>query len=127
MGVDRVGRALNGSKVNVQPLFARVFVDLAINAQGVFPAAEFGFEVFAPVHTLGGHVGVELERVPFDGEGVVGLGLQRLFQPGLADIAPRADGIGKDINLDHVFALNWARRARRLSLPLGLVGRASSR
>src|SRR5262249_45134887 len=62
------------------------------------------------VHAFGGHVGIELIRPPADHDfDVLGRLGQRALEPALADEAPRANGVGDDIDGDacgHDFILN---------------------
>ena len=44
-------------------------------------------------HAFGHHLGVQLERMPFNFKRMIGMRLKRAFQIGLAQIAPRADRV----------------------------------
>ena len=53
-----------------------------------------------PVDALGRHVGIELEGMPGDGEAELVLleDVERALEMAFADVAPRADGIGDDVD-----------------------------
>ena len=46
-------------------------VEIVKRRYSAFFATEFGFQIGAPIHAFAGHIGVKLERVPFDHERVV--------------------------------------------------------
>ena len=98
--------------------------DLGIDGGGAVGAAEAAFEEGSAVGTFGGQVGVELEGVPFDRERMAGARLECAVEQALADIAPRADGIGEDVELDHRAAFRGGDRAGlRLGRPRGKPAR----
>ena len=96
-----------------------------IGAHRALTATEFQLKVVLPGHAAGGHVGVQLERVPFDGEGMLWPRRHRAVEIGFADIAPGADDVGDDIKFYHLLAFHSSRSARRFILPFAVVGRAS--
>ena len=102
MGVQRVGRALHRLEVDLETGFLGMFHHRGISPHRTFLATEFAFQIGTAVHPFSRHVGVKLERVPFDRERVVRLAFQCAVQMGLADIAPRANRVGHDIKLDRL-------------------------
>ena len=76
--------------------------------QDAIAAAKLGREMRLPVLAFRRHAGIELERSPGDIGLDVRPGGEGPFQPALADIAPRADGVGNDVDF-HGIMLN--RRA----------------
>jgi hypothetical protein len=68
--------------------------DRGVGLDGALFAAEFQFQILAPVHAFCRHVRIELERMPFDQEFMLRMRLQRAVEAGFADVAPRADGVG---------------------------------
>jgi fatty-acyl-CoA synthase len=88
--------------------FARALID----SLRVMRAAELEREVFVPRHTVGRHVGIELEWPP----GNLGFDVrplrQRALEPALADEAPGTDHVEHDIDV-HEGSLALARRGRR--------------
>ena len=81
-------------------------------------AAELGEAVLGAVDALARHVGIELEGMPGDGEAQVLLleEVERALEMALADVAPRADRIGDDVDaadrlgLVHGCFLSYRRR-----------------
>ena len=63
-------------------------------------AAELGDAVLGAVDALARHVGIELEGMPGDGEAQVLLlqEVERALELALADVAPRADHVGDDVD-----------------------------
>ena len=122
MRIQCVRRAFDRGEVDLNPRFFGLLRDFGVDLDGRFLAAEFQFQILAPVHALGRHIGVQLERMPFDQKGVIRMRGQRAVQIGLADIAPRANRIGDDIKLDHICFSYVSRNWRRSSLPLAPLG-----
>src|SRR6056297_4162510 len=91
--IDRARRALDGFEIQREARRLGRLGDAGVDRNGGVLPAELRFEIGAPVHAAWGHVGVELERVPLDVEGVVGPCLERPVETGFADIAPRADRV----------------------------------
>src|SRR6202044_144191 len=65
-----------------------------------FDGAEFGLQISLPVDAFARNPGIEEIRPPVDADGDVGAERQRAFEPALADIAPRADHVGDDVDMD---------------------------
>ncbi len=101
MGIPRVrGIGHAGHPQRQAGAFGGSF-DLGIGARGLVATAELCLKIAGAVHALARHVGVQLERVPFHAERVRGVPGQRVVKIGLADIAPGANGVGKDVETDH--------------------------
>ena len=122
MRVESVGRALYPAEIYLQPRGLRGLGDPGIDLHCVFLAAELGLQVRAPVGTLLRHVGVQLKRVPLDGQRMLGPRFERAVEIGLADIAPGTDGIGENVERDHDPVSLSALSARRKSFPFGFRG-----
>ena len=98
--VQRVGHPPGGVRVNFGPGSAACLFQPQMHLdQAVL--SELRGQIVVLVDALGGHIGVQLERVPFNAKRVVGMGLKRAIEIGLADIAPGANRIGEDIKPDH--------------------------
>ena len=121
--VQRVGNAGNGAKIDLKACVARGLFDARVNLDCAGLAAKLCLQILASVPPIGGHVGVQLKGVPFDFKGVVRVRLKRAVKIALADIAPGANRVREDVELDHRGPL--CRRARRLSFALAPRGRAS--
>ena len=101
VGVQRVGDALGRVGVHPDAVLFGNLAEAVMDRLKLSLGAEARDQVGALVHACGGHVGVQLERMPFDAERVVGMTFQRAVEIGLAEIAPRADRVGKDVKLHH--------------------------
>ena len=101
MRIERVWRALDRREVDGEPCRLGALQHRGIGLDRAVLAAELALQIVAAIHAALGHVGVELEGVPFDLERVPGSLGKRLIQKGFTDIAPRADRVGNDIKLDH--------------------------
>ena len=101
MGIDSIGRTLHSGKINRQAERLRGLLNLRIDFDRSLLAAKFAFQIEAAVHTLSWHIRIELERVPFNCEGMIWMVSQRLFKMGFADIAPGANRVRHYIKLNH--------------------------
>src|SRR6056297_461796 len=101
MRVERVWRALDRGEVDREPCRLGALQHRGIGLDRAVLAAELALQIVAAIHAAFGHVGVELEGMPFDLERVPGTLYKRLIQKGFTDIAPGADRVGNDIKLDH--------------------------
>lgn len=125
VGIQCVGRACDPVQVQRHSGGRRMFDKRQIGLHRPLLAAELRLQIGAAVHPLWRHVRVQLERMPFDGEGMIGPGLQRAVQTDLAKIAPGADWVGQYIKPDQCVFSHSSRRARRLVLPVAVRGIAS--
>jgi hypothetical protein len=96
--IDGVGLALHQLGVIAEPLFAGGVDDAAGNALVSLHRAELGGEIFVPADALARHPRIEEERPPVHFHRDVRHQRQRVFNPALADIAPRADHVGDDVD-----------------------------
>ncbi len=100
MRIERVRRPQHQVLAELQAHTGRRRSDTFIQFARPLRAAELHRAIGDAVAAFLRHVGIELERVPVDGE-VQPLGCQqrqRTFELSLADIAPRADRIGDDVD-----------------------------
>ena len=72
MGVDRVWRLFDELEVDRQARLFGLSDDGGIGLDCARFAAEFAFQIGAAIHAASGHFGVQLKRMPFDDERVVG-------------------------------------------------------
>ncbi len=61
--------------------------------------AEFGFQISLAVDAFARDPGIEEIRAPIDVDGDIGGERDGAFEPALADIAPRADDVGDDVDM----------------------------
>ena len=54
-----------------------------------------------PVHAAGGHVRIELKRLPFNKKRVRVIRFERALKIGFSDVTPRANGVGQYVEFDH--------------------------
>jgi len=84
--------------------------------------AELAPHVLVAVDTLGGHVGIQLERVPGeDRRGRIrpafAVELERGLEPALADKAPGAHDVGDDIDGKRHDGIPWGANGRNVMIP----------
>ena len=102
MAIDGVGLALDEVRPIGQPLLARCRHDAAGNALVGIDRTKLGGEVIFPADTLARHPGVEEERPELHLDRNVRHERQRVLDPLLADIAPRAHHVGDDVDLQRL-------------------------
>ena len=107
VAIDGVGLALDELGPVGQPLLAGGRDDAAGNALIGFDRAEFRGEIFVAADALAGHPGIEEERPPADLDRHIRHQRQRILDPALADIAPRADHVGDDVDLQAASRCSW--------------------
>jgi hypothetical protein len=99
MAVDGVGLSLD----QIGPVDKTLFVgggdDAAGDALIGFGRTEFCREVFVAADPLARHPGIEEERPPVDLDRHIRRQRQRVLDAALADVAPRADHVGDDVDL----------------------------
>src|SRR5262249_37861301 len=127
MRIDRVRRALHRVEVEFDALLA-AGIDDRVVATPAAVVPELGAQVVGAVHALARHVGVELEGPPADLERACARRQfrQRALETPLADEAPRADGVGNDIDshAEDLRARNPARQGRASAQARALRPRA---
>src|SRR5574337_1361422 len=70
-------------------------------------AAELGLKIDRPIHPALGHGGIQLKRSPLHSHPYIITPFRELpFEPSLADIAPRTDDIGIDVDMEFWVRLN---------------------
>ena len=101
MRCEGVGGTRHALERERDALLRTRLADTVVHRPGRVRAAELCRHVLGPLHALGGKAGIELEWVPADAHFVgVEPGKGALDAP-LANVAPRADGVGNDVDLDH--------------------------
>ena len=115
--IEGVGLARHPAEIEVEAGRRPGLPDCGVDVFGPFDAAELGGQVRFPVHAPGRHVRIELERPPADKDIEVRRPSgQCLLEPALADITPRTDRVGNDIDSDfpgHGCSVDCATRNRR--------------
>ena len=105
MRIGCIRRGLYLVKSDLQSGTLSVLGHRCIGPHSLLLAAEFRLEIEPPVHAAGWHVGVELERMPFDIEVMLWGGLKGAVQMGFTNIAPRANRVRYNIQFRHALAL----------------------
>ena len=108
-----VGRAPDPGELELDAGFAAAFGDRLVDLARPVAAAELGAHIIVARHALGRHVGIELEGPP--GHGHVGAAAQRqgALEAPLADVAPRTDRVGDDVDVNHAPSLRLSRQCRK--------------
>jgi hypothetical protein len=99
VAIDGVRLTLNELGPIGQALLARRRHHAAGDALVGFDRAEFGGEIFVAADALARHPGIEEERPPAHFDGNIRHQRQGVLDPAFSDIAPRADHIGDDVDL----------------------------
>ena len=100
MGVNRVGCPLDPVEVESQTDGLCSLGDSAIDLIGIFLSAKLLVEIGLSLHAAEGHVGIQLKRMPVYLERMVRAQLKRILEARLANVAPRANWVAQDIELD---------------------------
>ena len=98
VGVERMRSALDGGKVEMDAFFKPDRGNALVHFDNFVRIAEFLQHIELPVDPAHRNGRIELIGPPADFGGDLGAQCQSLFQPLLADIAPRADHIGNDVD-----------------------------
>ncbi len=97
MCIEGVGAAGDIVEMELDVGAAARFDDPLMDARHVLQATELLLHVFAPIHSTGRKIWVELEGMPVD----IGIrdasGREGCIQPPLAHEAPGADDVGEDV------------------------------
>ena len=96
-----VGRAPDPRELELDAGLAAALGDRLVDLARPVAAAELGPHVIVARHAFGRHVGIELERPPGDGDVVAAAQIERALEAPLADVAPRADRVGDDVDVNH--------------------------
>ena len=85
---------------NASPMLAAASVILWSRAAAFRSAAKFPGAIRGAIAALPRHVRIELERVPvnLEGQPLLGKGCQCPLQMALADVAPRTNRVGHDVD-----------------------------
>ena len=100
MGLHGVGRAGELLEMEVDADARGHAGDALVHLLRALGAAELGEAVLLTVDAFGWHLGIELEGMPGDGEAQLGLfqDVEGALEMALADVAPRTDDIGNDVD-----------------------------
>src|SRR5262249_35209574 len=75
--------------------------------------AELRPDVVVTGHAFRRHVGIELERTPRNRHVIAAADRQRPLEAAFADVAPRTNRVGNDVNVDHAPTLRLSRHCRK--------------
>ena len=112
--IKRVRRFLDAFEIDAQTCFLGMLHQRRIRFDRTFLAAKLALEIRATIHAFFRHFRIQLERVPRDQKGMVGALRQRAVEMRFANVAPRANRVGHDVELDHEVFLSrrWDRSSR---------------
>ena len=99
MAIDRVGLALDQVRAIAEAFFIGSGNDAPGNSLVCIDRAEFRGEVFLAADAFTWDPGIEKERAPVNIDRNIGGELQCLLDAAFADITPRANHIGNDVDL----------------------------
>ncbi len=117
MRIERIRLSVNAIEIERNANAGAGGADTRVDFGRTCLAAEFGFDIRGASDTLGWQVGIELKGMPAANDGKAGFArvqlCQRRLELALADVAPRADDVGNDI--DDKFSNRRFRASDRFS------------
>src|SRR5204863_9929795 len=96
-----VGRAPDPGELELDAGLAARLGDPLVDLARPVAAAELRPHIVVARHALGRHVGIELERPPRKRDVVAPAEVERALEAALANVAPRTDRVGDDVDINH--------------------------